>query len=312
METNIPKITILKEEQVWGDNRLNIFKTIDPRCAVTDVAILRGAWVSNSYHIDSDSSLARRTGYCWLQNSDGDGDARVVYNDGNKFSKYCAKRNVCVRAALPYSSFQSITPNFVRGKDGLLRAEYGLYPQMAVDDTMQNVLENAYNVNSLTSIGKCCTFDARKYNEYDKSFLAEEIEAYEYNGEKYARIRANSCYNGNSFTLSNNKSYKDGDYVWAKVEPITWVKHPDDDWVISEKAIISGIRFYEKRGKYYGDFSKTDLNNFFQNFFSKDIFLLDVKKTSTTLAQLKIINNFTYVDKDGNVKKKRIIVKTKK
>lgn len=276
-------MTVLKEEQVWGNNRLNIFKTIDPRCAVTDVAILRGAWISTSSHIDSDSSLAGRTGYCWLQNSDGDGDARVVDDNGNKSIRLCDSRYSCVRAALPYSSFQLITSNFVRGTDGLLRAEYGLYPQMAVDDTMQNVLENAYNVNSLTSIGKCCTFDARKYNEYDKSFLAEEIEAYEYNGEKYARIRANSYYDGNSFTLSNNKSYKDGDYVWTKVEPITWVKHPDDDWVISEKAIISGIRFYEKRGKYDGDFSKTDLKWYLDNHLSKDIEQSMIVTNSTPL-----------------------------
>ncbi len=79
-------ITVLKEDQVWGENRLNIFKTINPRCAVTDVAILRGAWVStwvsNSYHVDSDSSLAGRTGYYWLQNSDGDGYACVVSTYG--------------------------------------------------------------------------------------------------------------------------------------------------------------------------------------------------------------------------------------
>lgn len=81
---NMLDMTVLKEEQVWGNNRLNIFKTIDPRCAVTDVAILRGAWISTSSHIDSDSSLAGRTGYCWLQNSDGDGDARVVDDNGTE------------------------------------------------------------------------------------------------------------------------------------------------------------------------------------------------------------------------------------
>lgn len=276
-------ITVLKEDQVWGDNRLNIFKTIDPRAAVTDVAILRGAWVSDSYHIDSDSSLAGRTGYYWLQNSDGDGDACVVLDYGTTSDEFCDRRKSCVRAALPYSSIQSIAPNFVRGADGLFRVEYGLYPQMAVDDTMQNILENAYNANTLTFIGKCCTFDARKYNEYDKSFLAEDVEGYEYNGEKYARIKANSYYDGNNFTLSNNKNYKDGDYVWTKVEPITWVKHPDDDWVISEKAIVSGIRFYKERGKYDDDFSKTDLKWYLDNHLSKDIERLSVVINSAPL-----------------------------
>ena len=37
---------------------------------------------------------------------------------------------------------------------------------------------------------------------------------YEYNGKRYVRVEANSCYNGNNFTLSNGEEYKDGDNVW--------------------------------------------------------------------------------------------------
>lgn len=71
-------LTILTEEQVYGENKLKIFDHINPRAAVTDTAILRGAFVSD-YHVDSDDTLSGRTGFYWLQNSDGDGDARGVY-----------------------------------------------------------------------------------------------------------------------------------------------------------------------------------------------------------------------------------------
>lgn len=74
-------ITLLTEEQIYGNNKLNIFNVMDPRAAVTDTAILRGAYVSDS-HVDGNDSLSGRTGYYWLQNSDGDGDARVVDDCG--------------------------------------------------------------------------------------------------------------------------------------------------------------------------------------------------------------------------------------
>lgn len=75
-------LTILTEEQVYGKNKLKVFDVIDPRAAVTDTAILRGAYVSG-YHVDGDDTLAGRTGYYWLQNSDGSGDARVVNLHGD-------------------------------------------------------------------------------------------------------------------------------------------------------------------------------------------------------------------------------------
>lgn len=137
--------------------------------------------------------------------------------------------------------------------------------------SMQSTLENALAMGALTNLGKGCTFDARKYDDYDNGFLAEEQTYYEYNGERYTRIRANSDFNGGEFTLSNGEKYVDDNYVWVKVEPITWIRHPDDDYFISEKAFVSGIRFYEKRGGYDGDFNKTELKWFLGNHLSKDI-----------------------------------------
>ncbi len=263
-------ITLLKEEQVWGDNRLNIFKQEDPRAAVSDFCILRGAYVSD-YHVDSDSSLSGRTGYYWLQNSDGDGDARAVIEDGTRNSEYCDTRDGSCRAALPYSSIQLISPNFVRGSDGISKFEYGEYPQTAVSKDLQNFLEREYQRNSLKNTGKTYTTDSRKYDAYSEGFSPEVHIEYEYNGEKYVRVKANSDFGGGSFTLSNGEKYKDGDYVWVKVEKIVWKKHPNDSLVISEKCLFSGVRFYKDRGGYDGDFNKAEIKWFIDNFFSKDI-----------------------------------------
>lgn len=295
----IPNLTILTEEQVYGDNKLNIFKVIDPMVAVTDTAILRGAYVSD-YYVDGNDSLSGRTGYYWLQNSDG--KARGV-GRCSIFTIYSSRvRREGIRVALPYSAIQSISPNRVIRQDGLERIEYGFYPGMAVSATMQQTLENEYNLGCLTNLGNGCTFDARKYDDYDKSFLVEEQMYYEYNGEKYARIKANSNFgSGNRFQLSNEESYINDDYVWIKVEPIVWLKHPDDDIMVSKNCIISGIRF-------------CDLKPFLNNYLSKDImFNVNYGAKHNDDAINKTINNFIYVDENNNViDKKRIIVKSKK
>lgn len=275
-------LTILTEEQVYGNNKLNIFNVINPRAAVTDTAILRGAYVSD-YHVDNDNSLSGRTGFYWLQNSAGDGDARAVDTHGCRNWIYCDKRIGSVRVALPYSQIQSISPNIVRGTDGLERLEYGYYPQTAVDASMQRTLESAHRIGSLTKLRKSCTFDARKYDDYSESFLAEEQTYYEYDGKKYARIKANSDFGGDKFTLSNGEQYVDGDYVWVKIEPIIWIRHPLDNIFISEKAFISGIRFYKNRGSYDGNFNNTDLKWFLDNYLSKELKIMNNLEVMTSL-----------------------------
>ena len=198
----IPKSTILTEEQVYGPNKLNIFNVINPRAAVSDTAILRGAYISD-YHVDNDSSLGGRTGYYWLQNSDEDGDACVVIENGTRRWKRCYKRNGGVRAALPYSQIKNLPHTIKTRSDGLEEITYGYYTGRAVDSIIQPILEAAYNFKTLKILGVGCTFDSRRHDAYDEDFLPEKQEYFEYNGEVYARIRANSCYNNTKFILSN-------------------------------------------------------------------------------------------------------------
>ncbi len=150
------------------------------------------------------------------------------------------------------------------------------------------------------------------------TLLTEEQTYFEYNGEVYTRIRANSNFGGGNFTLSNGEKYKDGDHVWVKVEPIVWLKHPFDDIMISEKEIIAGVRFDKTKGGYNGDFNTTELKWFLDNHLSKDILSLDklkkdINKNNYIDDEIKTINNFIYLDKDGNtIKKKKIIVRAKR
>lgn len=312
----IPKLTLLTEEQIYGKNKLNIFNVMNPRAVVSDTAILRGAFVSD-YHVDYDSSPKGRTGYYWLQNFDKNDEIRGVYCNGLCGYFYYNNRNVGVRVALPYSQIRSLPHTKIIGNDGLFRIQYGYYPGLAVDSSMQNVLENAYNVGDLTNIGAGCIFDGRRYDDYFKNFITEKQTYFEYNGEVYARIRANLDLTYNYyFTLSNGEKYEIGDFVWVKVEPIVWLKHPLDDFMISKKVIVAGVMF--NQNKYNGDFSETEMKWFLDNHLSKDILSLyelkkDINKNNYSDDEIKTINNFIYLDENGKpTKKKKIIVKAKR
>lgn len=308
----IPKLTILTEEQVYGVNELNIFKVIDPKAAVSDTAILRGAYVSDNYVVANDNSLSGRTGRYWFQNSDVDEYALGVDSDGYRHWFFCDLRHVGVRAALPYSKIQNLPHAIKTRSDGLEEITYGYLPGTSISKSNQKILSSAYNSRTLKRIGIGCTFD----NGCGEDFLPEKQEYFEYNGEIYARIRANSYYS--NFILSNGEEYKDGDYVWVKVEPVIWLKHPLDDIMISEKELIAGVLFGKRYRDYKGDFNTTKLKWFLDNYLSKDILSLyklkkDINKNNYSDDEMKTINNFIYLDENGKtLKKKKIIVKTKR
>jgi len=168
----------------------------------------------------------------------------------------------------------------VRGNDGVLRVEYGEYPQYVVDKSEQDMLESLYNSNLLNPTGKVYTTDSRKHEEYDKSFLQNTLTEYEYNGRKFVRVIANSYFDGYDFRLSNGESYKDGDAVWVEVTPITWLVDKEKDIAVSEKILVAGIQFKKERN-YKGDFDKTDMNNFMNTYFVKDITASKIKQSDT-------------------------------
>ena len=75
--------TFLTQEQCFGSDKLDILKKRGTKAAITDFSVLLGGWVS-SEHVENDSSLEGRTGYYWTKSDDGDNDARVVNDDGNR------------------------------------------------------------------------------------------------------------------------------------------------------------------------------------------------------------------------------------
>lgn len=262
-------LTLLDINQIFGEKALSILKKYGTKAAITDFSILLGGYVSD-LAVNNSGELKDRTGWYWTKTDDGDSDARAVDGNGIGFWDYVIKRTGGCRPALPFSSISGVSSNRVRGNDGVLRVEYGEYPRYVVSKYEQNILENLYNSSSLKQTGKRYTTDSRKYDEYDRGFIPQSLIEYEYNGRKFVRVIANSCYDGNQFQLSNGEYYKDGDAVWVEVTPITWLVDEEKDIAVTERIILVGVQFNKERN-YKGDFSKTDIKRFMDEYMQKDI-----------------------------------------
>lgn len=261
--------TFPTQEQFFEDEMLEVIKKRGAKAAITDFSILLGGWVDR----DSDDSLAGRTGYYWTRSDDGDNDARTVDDDGLRLPDNVGTRDGGARLALPFSSIDRIPTNGVSGKDkdGVKYVEYGFYPQSAVTRGLQQELERQFTSGRLTKTGNGYTTDSRKYHEYGEKFKAQRHEEYEYKGKRYIRVKANSCFDGGDFKLSNGESYSDGDQVWVEVEPIKWLVSERDKLMLTEKIIFAGVQFKHGRDYHTEDFGKTDIKKFIDDCWARDI-----------------------------------------
>ena len=227
---NNQNLTLLSEGQIWGnssENQLEVLRKYGTKAAISDLCVLTGSYLceDTDYNV-SDSrlnNLKGRTSWFWTRSDDNDNDVRAVYENGNRFSNSRYLRSGAVRPALQSSAIYSqISPNKVRGYNDTYEVEYGEYPQYAVDDRMQRILESELN-RGLNKTGRNYTFDSTKYDDYDTGFKGITYDEYEYQGRKFIRVKANSDFDGGRFELSNGIEYRDGDFVWVEVSPVKWL-----------------------------------------------------------------------------------------
>lgn len=292
--------TFLSEEQIFGDNKLEIFNKRGTIAPITDFAILLGGYYSSDFYYKDEESLENRAGYYWTKTDDKDNDARVVYRNGRRYYDDVHKRDVACRPALPYSSIKYICSHVMRASDGILEVEYGEYPSKAASIELQKNLFDAYSDGRLSLTGKTYTIDSKKYNDYTKGFEPINLTEYEYEGKKYVRVMANTSYGGNKILLSNNEKYKDGDFVWVEVLPVKWLVDEKNDIAVSEKLLFAGVQFKKERN-YKGDFESTDIKKYLDDYFTADISL----NAPTASNSIQTSNN-TNTSSSQNSRKTRI------
>lgn len=70
--------TLLTEEQIFGDNQIDVLKKFGTKCAISDFAILLGGYVDSDFYTSEGETLKNRTGWWWTK-TPYDNDARVVF-----------------------------------------------------------------------------------------------------------------------------------------------------------------------------------------------------------------------------------------
>ena len=292
------ELTLLSEGQIWGninESQLEVISKYGAKAAITDLCILTGVYLCEDT-IDEDRSLTGRTSWFWTRSDDGHNDVLEVDVDGDSANIYRYKRYDAVRPALQSSViFSKISPNRVSGYNGTEEVEFGEYPQNAADSILQNILESEYK-RGMSKTGRSYTFDSIKDYDDNTGFKPVTYEEYEYQGNKYIRIKANSSNFGfHIFMLSNGACYRNDDYVWVEVAPVKWLIDDENNQLISKKGLVSGIRFLDRKINYKGDFDRTEMKEYLDKYMVKDLF---------QSVDFEYLQDMEYsIDKSENIKK---------
>lgn len=256
--------TFLTDEQVFGNNQLDIISRHGIKCDITDFSILLGGYESSDYDISKGNTRKDRIGFWWIDSSDGD-KVRVAYNNRNMSRHNVHKRNGGARPAFVSASVFSF---FSDGAIGADEFEYGEYPQTIVNENYSLELERAYKTGSLRTTGRNYTTDSVDCKDIVTSFKARVHTEYEYKGKYYIRFVGDS--NGDGKVLSDGRIIKAGQTYWVHVEPIIWLVDDKKHVALSKKIIFAGVQFNNFED-YKGDFEKTDISRFMNTLFAKEI-----------------------------------------
>jgi len=273
------EFTLLNVEQIMRNgklidrNRLDIFKKYGVTASITDYAILLGGFVNHNY-LTGGSELENRNGYYWTSNA-------YEYNNINESTKKSTNiKNVftistsghaditsivlCQAGVRPTSSFISFKKSATkieRYNNNLIEIEYGEYPQKACNKSLQDDLEQSFQNSELEKTGK-------SYTSFLSGVIKEvKCDEYIFNEKKYIRVRAN-LFNYGYTQLSNGENYKNDDFVWVEVTPVKWLVDENKKIMVAKHILFAGIPFGDK---YDGDFNKSTIKWYLDNFFSKEI-----------------------------------------
>ena len=262
------ELTLLSREQIFENNKLNIFKKVGCIASITDFALLLGGEYGQS-----------ETGCYWIKPNE---KGNIVDFFGHTLNFFNIKDcSVGIRPVLSYSKIKDDISNEIINEDGITEREYGEYPQYAASKELQEKLEELYQNDELIKTYKTYMTDSRKWNESDKDFLPQEHIEYYYDDKKYVRVKANSYYV--VFILSNDGIYNNDDYVWVEVLKIKWLVDEENDIALTKYILAAGIQFDNEK-EYTGDFKNSNMYKFLNTYFINDIQIqeknIDISKIS--------------------------------
>ena len=235
------EVTFLREEDIWGDNALEVIKAYGTAVGISDVAIALGTMMGSG----TKNSAGVASGVVWSMSPYEYEDVRTINSHGDKNCDNPSERRVAGCPALPFSTTSKIRPDNVgamrlaNGK-AVQICEYGVYPQTVAPKSVSQELEAQYQKNALKTTGKTYTFDSAKLDAYSTGFIPRNCAEYMFNGKRYVRIKGKPY--DNDSILSDGTSVQKGQAYWFEVQPIEWLMDPKGTWV-ARQALFAGIQF---------------------------------------------------------------------
>ena len=256
--------TLLSEEQIWGDDALDVMKRYGTKVAPTDLTVILGGYMTDGDTRTSEDDL---TCASWSASSCEYGGVRFVSSEGDKDWHDTISRIVSARPALAPREASKISPSEARAIAGIRVAEYGEYPQTVADDETCEKLERLHDSRSLRPTGKNYTFDSVDLGDFDTAFKATSFSEYEMDGKRYIRVPGRPV--DDDSKLSTGEQVEEGKPYWVQVQPIEWLMDRSGT-MVAKKCLFAGIQFDTKK-KYDGDFSKTFMKHYLDTYFAKQM-----------------------------------------
>ena len=279
------EITLLKEEDVWGDSALEVIQAYGTRTGISDAAIVLGACRGSG----TKDSIGVPSGLAWSASSSEIGLVRTVDLNGSGLGINPNKREAAGRPALLFPATSAIRPNNIKiitlqnGKTVQI-CEYGAYPQTVAPESISQELEVHYQKNTLKTTGKKYTFNSAELDAWNIGFALRNSAEYIHKGKKYIRIEGKP-FDGDS-VLSDGTSVQKGQAYWFEVQPIEWLMDPKGTWV-ARQALFAGVQF-DTKDRYDGNFANTAMYNYLQQYFAKEM----QNQFTETLSRLAIRNHY--------------------
>lgn len=262
--------TFLTEDQIWGDDALDVMKKYGTKVAPTDLTVILGGYLTDGDNRTSEGDL---TGASWtasLRSLRGRGRVRCAHEEGEKDMAGQKGRWISARPALPQKEASKIImKNIHEGVNGVQIGEYGEYPQTVADERTGNKLESLYESGSLRPTGKNYTFDSVGLTDFDTPFKATAYPEYELDGKRYIRVLGRPYADDDAIKLSTGERVEAGKPYWVEVQPIEWLMDRSGT-MVAKKCLFTGIQF-DTKSSYDGDFSKTFMKHYLDTYFAKEM-----------------------------------------
>ena len=183
-------VTFLREEDIWGNDALEVIQAYGTAVGISDVAIALGTMMGSG----TKNSAGVASGLAWSVSSYEYEDVRTVNSHGDKNCDNPSERRVAGCPALPFSTTSKIRPDNVgamrlaNGK-AVQICEYGAYPQTVAPKSVSQELEAQYQKNALKTTGKNYTFDSAELDAYSTGFTPRNCAEYSFAGKKICPYR---------------------------------------------------------------------------------------------------------------------------